>query len=450
MNKAETLALFAQGKEAWNEWAERMLAERRALEEKGEWSESVPRNDATKAWFDAARADFTGHSFTEEADFSGFGFPGEAGFGRANGKDEAGKDILVSTRFEKDAWFREATFSGEAQFDEAMFSRDAFFPEATFSEEAWFREATFSGYAAFTKATFSGNAVFTKASFLGYAQFDKATFSQRAWFTLARFESYTKFSDTSFKNAANFVAMRGESFFSLSGVTFHEAPDFEQAHFAEAPRLDASRYPDKAKPGETARWRALKRLAVQGHDHEREQFFFAQEIKSLRGATDWPLPHLQDRKIVWRNSARYWMGLFYQWCSDFGRSVVRPVFWWSGLATFAALFYFAQHNRNDDPTSPAGLIEWATKDSTPPRECVKGEASSRVASAIFLAFHKGSVAGLGGSDKLAQTYACLYGEERGAPLIPDVVAYAGMAQTLLSAPLIFLFLLAVRNHFRIK
>jgi hypothetical protein len=26
MNKAETLALFAQGREAWNEWAGRMLA----------------------------------------------------------------------------------------------------------------------------------------------------------------------------------------------------------------------------------------------------------------------------------------------------------------------------------------------------------------------------------------------------------------------------------------
>lgn len=40
-----------------------------------------------------------------------------------------------------------------------------------------------------------------------------------------------------------------------------------------------------------ARWRALKRIAVQAHDHERELDFLAEEIKSLRGVRDWPLPN---------------------------------------------------------------------------------------------------------------------------------------------------------------
>ena len=238
------------------------------------------------------------------------------------------------------------------------------------------------------------------------------------------------------------MAIKGESFFSLSGVTFVEAPNFEQAHFAEAPMLDNSRFPREALPGTTARWRALKRLAVQGHDHEREQFFFAQELKSLRGETDWPLPRLQNLfrrgEPVWQNGARYWFGLFYQGFSDFGRSMVLPVLWWCGFTALFALVYLGQH------------YVWATNNFTPPLECVKGEASDPLDSAIFLAVHKGSVAGLGGSEKLTQTYACLYGEERGAPIIPDAVAFAGMAQTLLSAALIFLFLLAVRNHFRIK
>ncbi len=235
--------------------------------------------------------------------------------------------------------------------------------------------------------------------------------------------------------------MKCESFFSLRGVTFGEAPDFVQAHFSEAPMLDASHYPDKALPGEAPRWRALKRLAVQGHDHEREQFFFAQEIKSLRGETDWPLPrpwNFWKGKPVWQGGARYWFGLFYQWFSDFGRSMVRPVLWWCCLIAVFALVYLGQH------------YVWAASNYTPPLECVKGETSDPLVSAIFLAVHKGSVAGLGGSEKLAQAYACLYGEERGAPIIPDAVAFAGMAQTLLSAALIFLFLLAVRNHFRIK
>ena len=42
------------------------------------------------------------------------------------------------------------------------------------------------------------------------------------------------------------------------------------------------------------------------------------------------------------------------------------------------------------------------------------------------------------------------GSTRQVPAIPDDVAILGVAQNLLSAVLIFLFLLALRNHFRIK
>ena len=35
MNRDETVALFLQGREAWNAWAEKMLAERKALEAAG-------------------------------------------------------------------------------------------------------------------------------------------------------------------------------------------------------------------------------------------------------------------------------------------------------------------------------------------------------------------------------------------------------------------------------
>ncbi len=38
MDRDGTVALFLQGREAWNAWAEKMLAERKALEEAGRWS----------------------------------------------------------------------------------------------------------------------------------------------------------------------------------------------------------------------------------------------------------------------------------------------------------------------------------------------------------------------------------------------------------------------------
>ena len=56
-------------------------------------------------------------------------------------------------------------------------------------------------------------------------------------------------------------------------------------------------------------------------------------------------------------------------------------------------------------------------------------------------------------DKLPQFHACLYGVESEnpfRPIIPDQVAFLGVLQVLFSAVMIFLFLLTVRNHFRIK
>ena len=38
MTRHETVALFLRGKEAWNAWATKMLAERKAMEADGRWA----------------------------------------------------------------------------------------------------------------------------------------------------------------------------------------------------------------------------------------------------------------------------------------------------------------------------------------------------------------------------------------------------------------------------
>jgi hypothetical protein len=75
MNRDETVALFLQGKEVWNAWAEKMLAERKAMEADGRWaaerrpgwaaerrypwSKPEPKNEETRAWMEAAAADLS-------------------------------------------------------------------------------------------------------------------------------------------------------------------------------------------------------------------------------------------------------------------------------------------------------------------------------------------------------------------------------------------------------
>ncbi len=92
MNQEQSLALFANGRDAWNAWAEQMLDARAALEADGTWVEDPTErewNEATRAWHTAAAADFTKYTFQEPADFSGFVFPGRAGFGGASFSGDA-------------------------------------------------------------------------------------------------------------------------------------------------------------------------------------------------------------------------------------------------------------------------------------------------------------------------------------------------------------------------
>lgn len=41
MDRDETVALFLQGQEAWNVWAEKMLAERETLLADGRWTSAL-------------------------------------------------------------------------------------------------------------------------------------------------------------------------------------------------------------------------------------------------------------------------------------------------------------------------------------------------------------------------------------------------------------------------
>jgi hypothetical protein len=64
MTAEETLALYAQGRDAWNKWAGEMLATK---EDSREWEDNV------KASFKMTR-------FANEAMFRGFIFPGKISF----------------------------------------------------------------------------------------------------------------------------------------------------------------------------------------------------------------------------------------------------------------------------------------------------------------------------------------------------------------------------------
>lgn len=109
------------------------------------------------------------------------------------------------------------------------------------------------------------------------------------------------------------------------------------------------------------------------------------------------------------------------------------------------------------------LPSLARAKETGPLACLVGGAdgSTPVSAAFAVSLRKALLfAGLGDSDKASQHFACLYGLDRKlmaevkgqqlVRLVPNRVAEVGLAQTILSAVLLFLFLLAMRNQFRIR
>jgi hypothetical protein len=349
----------------WNAWAQPLLDQRKAMEAAGTWKAEIDcrgslegGNPETTAWLERARAVFSTekckHAFETHVSCSGWVFPGTARFDGAT--------------FAGTAWFERATFTGDSRF------------------------------------------------------------------ALAKFKGYGTFENAHFIRAASFQAVQGETGFSLAGARFSEVPDFIQANFFQAPRLDnvvvapkfSQAYPHKAADDSTqlqlwclwlhswwsypwrwiagcqrrlekgdrdipARYRALKRLAIQGHDHEREQVFHAGDITSSRFTTDWPLPYIRrpgwwqiahegpvarDDKgkvtktetkpwRVWADWAlrrlwlpaglavgpftadglsgffRFWFGLAYGLISNFGRSVLRPLLAWVMLLLVSAGIYLS-------------------------------------------------------------------------------------------------------------
>jgi len=421
------------------------------------------------AWFGGAT--FSGNAWFERATFLDNALFEKATFSSAAGFDSAtfsGNAWFESATFSRDArfgnatfsggiaWIRNVTFSGDARFEKATFSSDAWFDSATFSGKALFDSATFSGITRFDRATFSGIAQFYSANFSGNVWFGGATFSGNAWFYSATFSSDVSFGratfsgdavfasatftkSTSFRNArfgseekktdADFTAIKVERAFDLTETHFSKMPDFCQADFKQAPDLDDVDFPlPPAEPltiGDKdliPKYRTIRRMAMQSADYDREQRAFKGEMRSRRWGID----------KFWHPEGFF--GWCYDWAADCGRSIIRPfAIWLLSIFVFAVLYLPAGNNALDT--------------------CVSGKDSIFVKS-LYISGRNALVLSTGGKDdRITQAYRCLFGPDnvKLPPDIPDAVSFVeAFVQVPLSAVLIFLFLLAVKNRFKIK
>jgi hypothetical protein len=407
MTRDESIALFLQGKDAWNAWAKQMLAERKALENAGGWAEEKdfrgrlePPNDATRDWIDRAKADFsrcrsllTGVTGTYKA------------------AEEVENETVAS------------------QPDVKTISLD--------TVTVAFNGFMFPGLAAFDRAIFAGYAWFGSATFTGDAWFGSATFKGNAWFNSATFQKSTSFNRALFRKKCVFAGIKVDRAFDITGARFATVPAFNQADFKQAPDLDSVVFPVPRfwrghDAGLVPAYRAIRRMAIQGADYEREQMAFKGELRSRRWTLD-----------QWHQVGTL-LGVFYDGLADCGRYITRPfVSWLATIVVFAGLYLAA---------AGVPLREWG--DACPGGNGAKWEhaASLALTSGIPLL-------GSGRSQEATAFYTCVRPGQNQLALttagaaavsVPLLGTLLQVVHMLISAAFIFLFLLAVKNRFKIK
>ena len=300
-----------------------------------------------------------------------------------------------------------------------------------FHGEGWDRFQWGPGYDG-EGAAFHGNANFRGAQFHRQADFSGMQFHGKAQFASASFESAASFRDALFGSKekpqhAYFTAIKADRAFDLTGAQFSEVPGFNQADFKQAPDLDNVSFPlpsclpwRRGDPPLIAVYRAIRRMAVQGADYEREQMAFKGELRSRRWTTDkWWHPGL-------------WLGILYDGVADCGRSIIQPFAVWAATIIAFAVFY------------------WSRAIAGAETRCAEGNGP--FIQALYLSVKNALVLFAGTRDaRVNQAYVCLYNGSAEHPHIPASVTFVEtLLQFPISAILIFLVLLAVKNRFKIK
>lgn len=443
--RKRSIERLQKGKEFWNAWAIEMLEKRDQLITQGKWDEQAKKwnqfdvNEETRNWFSESLSNFCDVHFTSEgteeinadlvckvSDFTDIIFPGEAWF--------------TGAKFHNKAIFTKTFFYKNTVFERAVFEQDAEFRKARFYNEAWFGSSTFNGPARFYNARFNGIAFFDDAKFYNTAMLSEVIFAnkwQKTDFSYATFKGVRcSFSLVQFRGEVSFQGINVERAFEIGNASFSQLPDFTMAHFSESPRFDYVRFqptvegmtffpslvsPLNQKPislkDSIAKWRAIRRLAIQSHDHQVEHDALKGEIRLLR----LPNGKKKDRSYYW--------GIAYDIFSDLGSSATRPMLYLGlSVVIFSLVYYVLLFSE-----ASCGLFD-------------------SIVSSVHLSFNTGlkPFSSEIQENNTMSANALLILKQKHAPagyLWIDVIT---LLQKVMSAFLLFLAGLGLRNMFRIK
>lgn len=335
--RQEALKRLPQGKDSWNAWAEAHVS---------------------------VELDFSNYHGFSDQDFSGFIFPGRVTF---SGSKLSGHTSFENSEFRGEVDFSKTTFSKGANFVDAHFYGDTNFSFSNFGDGGsnFCRSQFHVGYVNFSDATmgkdktdfisakfFNDITFFSRTNFSGsITAFRRTLFSGDCTFRGAHFDNgNVTIIDAEFHRHSNFSGASFNFPLNIEGAVFKQVPDFRRtklaAHFTfhnVSVEFPSVLIPDKTnnfgeindvqkqkgaknieeedntnKEPVSDKYRRLKDLALLAKDHEKEQEFFANELRAKR-----------FNKYRNQGSVSHWI-LAYDWTSDFGRSVIQPLSWLGG------------------------------------------------------------------------------------------------------------------------
>lgn len=441
-------------------------------------------------------ASFEGARFLEEVDFHGATFKnnvvfinvycyGIAAFTKAVFN---GKGIFNKSKFYNHTVFQEVVGEKLLDFTNTHFMSEADFNSMKFQAEGNFYKAKFYNVANFRLVRFYESVMLDKVEFRGVVDFSgmisKGLFSMGSAIYTNTIPNFTQANFVEIPRLDNIKILPSPSYKKIelpskkllgaynwqkyfwnkklisywNGIISRCVYKFTQTtlptiiYFSESIKHIWSKFTNfRRNPDEEAHYRALKRLAIQAHDHENEMKFFAGEVRARRHLTDYANFLTHD----FAGSMRYWAGVLYELFSDFGRSFIRPIIWWS-----ACLWLFANLT-----LSGAGLVN--------DKKCHNSTITPNQAAYTIGLKNSLLILGLNKTNIVKQAEQCLYGINKNKNAtnklskhnpkikrtyqakttktdIPFKAMVQGILHSGLSILFIFLFLLAIRNQFKIK
>ncbi len=462
MANPEHLAKARQGAEAWNTWRQEnpdIIIELSNTD----FTHSDNSGISFADFHFGDGAHFYGSKFGDNANFSGAKFGDSADFykaifGYAANSFKAKLENFIDfsdTVWGDQAYFHQAQFGNGVNFSRVQFGNYTIFSKVKFDSEVYFSEAQFQGLVYFFGTMFGDDANFSEATFRGRAIFSAdSDVSEEAHFAGMSFENVTFHDLVGFSNRR----FLGES--SFRHTTFEGVPFFHNCHLHQDTDFFGAKFLDIQSPGAARAYRTLKLAMKQQGATDEAHRFFVHELNA-RQKEEWQdwwsgkqrLIEDQDgslwqfgkdefrgKKIlkwwVWcrallRSPFRFCslcaVGLalqLYGWFSDYGRSLLRPLLVWLAVWVGAYGLYSSLLN--------PPFLPW------------NGDIAAFALSRGLPFFGSGR----GGSLDYLDASFCSCITDCSSLL--RWVEMAAIGQSVFSVILIFLFLLAIRNRFKIK